>query len=107
MPQVPGYPTSIGSQNLGVISRLGPLVYAAGGLEVEAREFGLKYIDFAGGMDSDNGLYFVTARIDAALEDTTPRQSVFFRVSVALTGAEVADAVNLSAVTFRLWAVGI
>jgi hypothetical protein len=104
--RIDGTPTSIGSKTLGMISRFGLASYAAGGFEVEAVEFGLKEIDVAGGMDSDNGVYFVGVRIDAPSEDKSPRTSVWVQVFDATTGAEVADSTNLSAVTFRLWAIG-
>ena len=106
MARIAGTPTSIGSKTLGVIAKFGPANYSAGGFEVEAREFGLQEIDIAGGMDSDNGVYFVAARIIAPDEDVSPRTSVWVMVMVAATGVQVTDTTNLSAVTFRLWAVG-
>jgi hypothetical protein len=101
-----GYPTSIGSKTMSVVSKAGPASYLAGGFEVEARELGLKSIDFAGAMDSSSGVYFACPRIVATDQDATPRTSVFVQVYVASTGAQVANAVDLSGVTFRVWAVG-
>ncbi len=106
MSRIAGTPTSIGSKTLGIISKLGPANYAAGGFEVEAREFGLTEIDIAGAMDSDNGVYFVAPRIIAAATDASPRTSVWVMVFLASTGAQVADVTNLSAVAFRIWAIG-
>jgi hypothetical protein len=104
--RIDGYPTSIGSKKLGTVVKFGPAVYAAGGFEVEAVEFGMKAIDFAGAMDADNGLYFTSVRVIAINEDTTPEASVFVQVFDVASGAQVADATNLEAVTFRIWAVG-
>lgn len=104
--RIDGYPTSIGSKKLGTVVKFGPAVYAAGGFEVEAVELGLQRIDFAGAMDSDNGLYFTSVRIIASMQDSTPKSSVWVQVFDVATGAQVADAVNLEAVTFRVWAVG-
>lgn len=105
--RIDGFPTSIGNKRAGCITVMGPVGYAAGGFEVEARALGLKEIDWAGVTNSDDGTVFATVRIISADGDASPRRSVFVQAFVFSTGVEVADAVNLSGLTFRVFAIGI
>lgn len=101
-----GYPGAFGHKIASVVTTLGPVGYAAGGFEVEAREFGMRHIDFAAAMGSDDGAFFAVARMDAPDEDPTDRSSIFVQVFVIGTGVEVANGVALNGVTFRVLGIG-
>jgi len=101
-----GFPDVFGSKRAGAVAKAGPLGYALGGFEVEAKELGIKSIDFAIAMGSDDGAYSAVARVNAADEDKTSRTSCFVQVFDVTTGAEVAALTNLTGVTFRVLGIG-
>jgi len=105
--RISGFPSSFGNKKAGCVAVLGPVGYAAGGFEVEAVELGLKEIDWASVTNSDDGTVFANVRIIAADEDVAPVTSVFIQAFVFSTGTEVADGVNLSGMTFRVFGIGI
>ena len=82
----------------------GPASYAADGQSVTAADLGLKYIHFASSGGSDNGDQFtaVSHLGNAGFPVTTVKIAWF----VMSTGAEVANAVDLSARTVRVLVIG-
>lgn len=82
----------------------GPSSYLADGQSVTVADLGLKYIHFASSGGSDNGDQFtaVSHLGNAGFPVTTIKVAYF----VNTTGAEVANAVDLSARTVRLFVVG-
>lgn len=95
-----------GGRKVGACAKKGPTSYTTGGFEVEAKELGLRGIDFAVAMAGDTGVHFAVARINTPNEDITGRSTCNVMVYVGTTGAEVAAAVNLSGITFRVMGVG-
>lgn len=107
------YPKVPGDSLWSITDITGPASYTqvttgtppTGGQLVTAADFGLQSIDWVGVMASDNGQYSVAA-IPAPFNLGNPLASVALQWSVAATGAQVAAAVNLSARTVRLLAIG-
>jgi hypothetical protein len=109
-----GYPQAIGASMLSILPHTGPasyvqIVHATGvGDSVSGPEAGLKYFDWVSGGLTDSGTY----RIEAAPKtvSTSPQGAAattyLLKWVVVATGAEVAAAVDLSAQTVRLMAIG-
>lgn len=119
------YPQPFGNKRVSCWYHTGPASYAAlvvgtpptGGDSVSDTEAGLRYFDYIYGGISDNGQY----RVEAIPSAGNPAQAQGagqggtqgaqqrtwkLRWEVIATGAEVAGAVNLSARTVRLFAIG-
>ena len=120
-----GYPDSWGAKRAAVIPHRGPSSYdqvdadtapllATGGDLVEAREAGMKLIDFVAGGLSDSGTYRVecipTTVSGIAGDAVQPPAAVGttyrLRWVVVSTGAQAAEALDLSAEIVRLLLVG-
>lgn len=112
MAQVPDFPQSWGSKRVQVALVTGPASYTqvttgtppTGGQTIKASDYGLKWIDFAQTMVSDDGQYQVVLTPATALAGA--QSSVIAVWKVAHTGAEVSAAVNLSGRTVRVLLVG-
>lgn len=90
--------------NLGVNDMPGPASYVTGGVFVSANVLGLNQVKFVSAMDlSTDGLNFV--RIVSVLGQGQNRFKVQWFVNS--TGAEVANAVNLSTKTVRVMGYGV
>ena len=82
----------------------GPTAYVTGGVFVSASVLGLNQVKFVQGMDlSSDGLNFV--RIISISGQGAPRFKVLWFVNA--TGAEVANATNLSAKSVRVLGYGV
>lgn len=108
-----GYPQGFAGDRYGsCIDHIGPASYAVvvvgtpptGGDLLLASEFGLKIITMAWGSVSDNGQFRadLTPTVGAKGEPT----SWIIRYVVDATGVEVTAATNLSARSFRIFAIG-
>lgn len=109
-----GFPTSIGSQWLGIGPHSGPASYTqvttgpvAGGDSVLATELGMKFINAIQGGFTDDGLYRVDPIPAGSTDPNGAMSSVTLRWTVVATGAQVAGAVDLSGSVVRLQAIGI
>lgn len=107
--KVPGYPTVIGDKAVTCVDHTGPASYTTHGESFGApnqfggvNQFGLRNYDWIGGGVSQSGTYAVEGRL------TGSGNQVTFKLvwSVVATGAEVANATNLSGETVRLLLVG-
>lgn len=113
---IKGYPYSNGGDRMrSAVDRTGPTSYATftagspptpgtGGDVIAAAEFGLKYFDEISMHFDSSGTYNVVATLDQSLGQ--PPQTATLVWYVASTGAQVANAVNLSAAIVRIVAVG-
>lgn len=82
----------------------GPASYLADGQSVTIQDLGLRYIHFASSGGSDNGDQFTAV---SHLGNTGfPVTSIKVAWFVNTTGAEVANAVDLSARTVRVMVIG-
>lgn len=108
-----GYPQPAGAKMESVIYKAGPASYTAvtvaspptGGQAVQASEFGLKYLEHVEGGLSDTGAYIVV--FTPKITGKGPVTSGTLMWITAVTGVEVAGAVNLSAKQVRLRAIGL
>jgi hypothetical protein len=122
-----GYPTSIGSERASIMGLAGPTSYTAvtagatpsGGQTVGAVAFGLKFLDFIVGGETDSGRFFVeaipvtpTQGAPANSAGTTYRLRWVSRVTASVGGqaqvayTEAAASTDLSGETVRLLAIG-
>ncbi len=115
-----GSPDSWGAHKASVFPHAGPASYdqldvtspaalpTAGGDLVEAVEAGMKLFDFVVGGMSDTGTYFVrTIPVQSSAAFNGASQSTYRLVwYVTATGAEVANAVDLSDEVVRLLGIG-
>jgi hypothetical protein len=108
---LPGYPVTIGAKRLALLpnGHAGPTSYTqmttgplAGGDVVNARDFGLKFIENIDGGITADGLFRVEP-----VQPVGPATSVSLRWTVVSTGAQVAGAFNLSGSTINMVAIGI
>lgn len=103
-----GYPGSIGAKNFALAPNChaGPASYtqlSGGGDVLYAVDFGFKNFEHVwGGLTSD-GLY----RVEPVNPKTGPVPSLALRWTVVSTGAQVAGAVDLSASSVNLAAIGV
>jgi hypothetical protein len=112
MAQVPDFPQSFGSKRVQIALVTGPASYTqvttgsppTGGQKLNASDYGLKWIDMAIPMASDDGQYELS--ITPATNVATAPGSVIAVWKVAHTGAEVAGSTNLSARTVRVFLIG-
>lgn len=106
---ISSFPQGFGNRPVSMLKHAGPASYArlvvgtppTGGDVIAAPAFGLKFINgcFCDGI-SDDGQYGV------AVSNNPNLLQVELRWFVLSTGTEVANAVNLSARTVRLFAIG-
>lgn len=112
MAQVPDFPQSWGSKRSQIALVVGPASYTqvttgtppTGGQKINASDYGLKWIDFAQAMVSDDGQYEVVFTPATAIAGA--QASVIAVWKIAHTGAEVSGATNLSGRTIRVLLVG-
>src|SRR5690242_11966900 len=102
MPTTTGYVDIWGKHGGAVIDHTGKSSYVQGGDTLTASRYGLRSIDYVGGGLTISGTYEVRGKAIAKGNKTTYK-AVWF---VVATGAEVAAAVDLSAETVKLFAVG-
>jgi hypothetical protein len=112
------FPDSFGAHRGSVFAHRGPASYTqlttgplAGGDTVTAAEAGLKYVDAVHSVGlSDSGTYRVEGVAPVGNPSTNKQaahaSSWKLRWTVVATGAQVAGAVDLSAETIRLTAIG-
>jgi hypothetical protein len=113
MSLIRGFPQSNGARVESVMTKTGPASYTqvsvatppTGGQTVEAKEFGLKYIEFLESSLSDDGQYQVFATPKVA--DAKGVSSWTLMWVTASGGAEVAAETDLSGRTVRLRAIGL
>lgn len=108
-----GYPQPMGDRYCSCIDHKGPASYTqitpgsppTGGDQIQASEFGLKFIDMMwGGALSDDGTYEVEGSPGVGGQ---AEPSKWFLIWItAATGAQVSGATNLSARSIRLFAIG-
>ena len=106
------YPKVPGDTPWSIADISGPVLYApiapgvppSGGQVVTAADFGLESLDWVGSMGSNNGQYNAVV-IPSAFNSGAPLASVRLIWTLAATGAQ-AGAINLSAFTVRLFAIG-
>jgi hypothetical protein len=106
------YPKVPGDSLWSVADVTGPNPYSpivvgtppSGGQVLNASDFGLQSIDWVQSMASNNGHYGIVC-VPGAFSPGNPMASVRLMWVVAATGAEV-GAINLSAFTVRLMAIG-
>lgn len=109
-----GYPTSVGSSKLSVFPHTGPGTYVqvvlstGAGDAATSAESGLKYFDYVSAGLTDSGTYRVEAvpKVVSTNPQGAAATTYLLRWIVVATGAEVAGAVDLSAQTVRLLAIG-
>ena len=110
----PGYPQAVGAKPESICMHFGPASYTqvtvavppTGGDVVQATEFGLKFLEHCVASASTNGQYNVYVIFPSlGLPPNAPTSAILLW-TVAATGAQVAGAVNLSAVAVRLRALG-
>jgi hypothetical protein len=112
-----GYPDAFGAHHFSVFPHSGPASYTqmtdtpvAGGDTARPAEAGMKRFDWVGMGLSDSGTYRVEGVCPAASPSDEPNggqaASWVLRWVVIATGAEAANALDLSAETVRLAAVG-
>jgi hypothetical protein len=113
MAALKGFPQSDGGKIESIIEKTGPASYTqvttgsppTGGQSVTAAEFGMKSIDFIEACMSDDGQFIAFA--SPAIAGVSPSATWVLLWMVSHTGLEVAGAVNLSARTIRLRAIGM
>lgn len=113
-------PDSWGAHKASVFPHPGPASYdqldvtspaalpASGGDVVQAVEAGMKYFDIVLGSFSDTGKYFVRSIPVAPSDATNGGQQTTYRLAwyVTATGAEAANAADLSDEVVRLLGIG-
>ena len=112
MSQVPDFPQSWGNKRVQVALVTGPASYTqvttgsppTGGQTIKASDYGLKFIDAAVPMISDDGQYQM--KLTPADSTTQQHSSLIALWQVAHTGAEVAGTTNLSGRTIRVLLIG-
>lgn len=112
MAQVPDFPQSFGSKRVQIALVTGPASYTqvttgsppTGGQKLNASDYGLKWIDFAIPMVSDDGQYELA--ITPATAVAMAPSAVIAVWKVAHTGAEVSGSTNLSARTVKVFLIG-
>ncbi len=106
MGRLAGFPTSFGNKRAGVITKVGPNPYVAGGFTVEAREIDIHAIDYVDA-ESGSATYFAEAYV--VTDDATKPvavSNVKVKVYLSSTGAE-AGSIDLSGVVFRIFGIGL
>ncbi len=101
---LPGYPAgTAGAHKMSVVDILGPASYTTGGNTLDASIFGMKYVTYVGVTMSSDVAY------SAAAVFTTRGPQTTFKLFVtdATNGNQAASLANLSAITFRLFAMGM
>lgn len=107
---LPGYPQQWGTKNVELGEMVGPSSYATGGVTINASSFGWGGFDrFAATGRSYSGTYSAQVQplpITAGAKSNQSIKSYKVVWIVIATGAEVANAVDLSAEIMRFEAVG-
>lgn len=94
-------PSPLGENFLAGRVLTGSSSYTTGGVAVPATSFGLQTLKWAAsGMLTESGTYVLYGYVNAGSKTVTYKWTVF------ATGAEVANATDLSAQTFRAVAIG-
>ena|SRR5437763_982420 len=108
-----GYPQgAFGDRYASCVDHPGPASYVqvaaatppTGGDPITAAEFGLKSLTMVWGAMSDNGQFLAIVTPTVGAKGEVTGWTIMY--VTAATGAQVAGATNLSARTFRLFAIG-
>lgn len=108
------YPAPPGNKRHSIIDISGPASYVqiavatppTGGQQVAAAVFGLTQIEWSQSMGSDDGQFDIVI-FGQPLQKNKPLAFITLMWIIAATGAQVAGAVNLSARTARIFAIGL